>query len=62
VTQKNYQVYLRDKQTGHVWSMFFYADNYGHAEEQALDTMQANVANGASDTEEIVKITKDWDQ
>jgi len=34
-----------DGRIDHMWSMTFHAENYGHAEEQAIDVLRENKDN-----------------
>jgi hypothetical protein len=51
-----YYVTLRDKGTGGRWTMRFEADDYAHAEEQAIDTLDKNEDSQS----EIISIEKDY--
>lgn len=50
-----YEVTLRNKNSGERWSLFFDADDFSHAEEQAIDTGLIVPL-----FEEIIKIEKDY--
>jgi hypothetical protein len=56
-----YEVTFKDLRTGNEWSCSYWADDFGHAEEQAIDglaTEQAAVgAPHATERDPIVKIT-----
>lgn len=47
-----YEVIIRDKPTGNIWTVFFQARNFGHAEEQAWDIIKRH--------DEIITIKKEW--
>ena len=55
MTLERYEVKLRGRD-GHTWSMMFSADNFAHAEEQAVDALPAN------DASIITSIELDWDE
>jgi hypothetical protein len=50
-----YEVVLLDDDTKNRWTMTFQAEDFAHAEEQAVDTIESN---GGSD--EIISINKDY--
>ena len=49
---ETYEVTFRDSENGNRWFLMFQADNFAHAEEQAIDANETN--------DEIVKIDKDY--
>jgi hypothetical protein len=49
-----YEVTLRDRTTGNKWTMKFQADDFCHAEEQAIDALKGDEGS------EIVTIAKDY--
>lgn len=51
-----YEVVLRSKTSGDRISLCYFADNFSHAEEQAIDSMR----HESFDNDEIVEIKKDY--
>jgi len=50
---EKYEVKIRHVRDGSRWSMFFDADDFGHAEEQANDHID--------DDDEVIVIEKDYE-
>ena len=49
-----YEITLRDNHTDNRWTMMFWADDFGHAEEQAKDHLEST-----DDHSEIISIKKE---
>lgn len=57
-----YEVVIRDRRHGNKWSMYFSADDFGHAEEQAIDTLESGNTNLKEwyEFDEIIRIDKEY--
>jgi hypothetical protein len=53
---EQYEVLLRHKKDASRWSLLVQADNFGHAEEQAIDYLKDESNHGY----EIIRIEKDY--
>lgn len=55
-----FEVMLRYKGKGDRWSLMFSADDFGHAEEQAVNYLDGVEGKGWGKYWEIVRIEKDY--